>query len=1396
MTVQTAMYDERIKCFNDQLGLLKEKEAAVADQFNALRKQNQTKTDIVNSKVSNKNSNYPFATYEKCFIARTIWFSRLILPTISIRLDCDGVVYGPFRALLDSGAQPNLISYTLFKKLKCIASQASKRILGVASMPLAIKRKAAIIIRPWFESDAYEDEVMWIMPHDNSWRPILPSQELRVSKNDHAFRQTLADPEYFLPKEVHILLGIRFLAKILDKKIGTEPDGTSIFSTPFGNVIMGEHLESLDESENGLTSAVMDESMESKLNGMIERIWKMDGLDMEEVRNETGEKIGKEEKWTKEERMVEEYFMNTHCRDRNGRFIVKIPFKPGTETVGSSRSIAWRRFKCLEKKLQKNREMSDFYINEMRELIKKGHLKQVNRQPAVGKICYYIPHHFVEVKPRVVYDASCLTNTGKSLNSVQMLGPKLQPDLHTTLLRFRRHKVGVCADVQRMFNQVRLHEDQYDCQRIFWREKETDELKEYWMTVVTFGLASSPYLAVRCLIQAAREAQEEFPAAAKVIEQDFYMDDCVSGSDSVAKTVKLAKEVEKVLAGAGFRLRKWKSNKKAVLEEMNKENSEVEEHMVFAEEGQTNILGLKWMFGKDQYTFVVKTPCLTGPLTKRKIVSCVSQLYDPNGFIGASTVIGKLIIQKCWQANIDWDETVNDEIERMWNDFWREIKYLEDFRIDRWIGTSEGLKTKLVGFADSSGSAYGAVVYARTEYPNGSVMCRLITSKSRVAPLKPMTIPRLELAAAELLSRLIVELKESMEFPDMKYILFTDSSPTLYWIRKDPAKLKVYVSNRVKLIQRRTDLKCWHYVNTKHNPADLLSRGVYPSKLVDNKLWLHGPEWLSLQSTEWPMERFPLTMPDHTETEMKVCTIVEMRRELDIGVDGRGYVPVLDYAHNLERAQRILSYVIRGMNAIHAKHRRHNRITRSVETIPHPPTEKEKAWAMEYFIRKAQQQFFKAEYSALKNGKCLPDKSKLEPLKPILDDRGIMRLGGRLDRSHLDYEMKHPPIIPGASRLATLIMEQAHRRCYHGGIQVVTQFIRQRYWIPRVRDELKKFTRTCLVCVRHKPEYYEQLMGVLPSERTVPGKPFLNSGVDYAGPIKFKYVDKDGQTISEHKGWIAVFVCFKTRGVHLELVKDLSSSSFLNCFQKFIGRRGRCTRMFSDNGTSFVGAEKEIARAYATWKKDGTLDKVALEGTDWTFMTPAAPHQGGIYEAAVKSMKFHLRRIIGAKMMEHDQLVTLLTGVEAILNSRPLTPLSDDPGDMQALTPAHFWNMEPLILPPTFRHINDGDAVGRKLWIERNRILEHFWKRWENEYLTTLQERKKWRREKENIKVGQLVILKEENLPPAQWRIGRIQEVMPGADQRVRNVIVKTEGSTYKRPVQKLCVVPIDSIEV
>lgn len=355
-----------------------------------------------------------------------------------------------------------------------------------------------------------------------------------------------------------------------------------------------------------------------------------------------------------------------------------------------------------------------------------------------------------------------------------------------------------------------------------------------------------------------------------------------------------------------------------------------------------------------------------------------------------------------------------------------------------------------------------------------------------------------------------------------------------------------------------------------------------------------------------------------------------------------------------------------------------------IQTEFDPPTGEEKATAMAYFLRKTQQAYYNMEITALKNGKKITGKSKIQPLKPIMDQDGILRVGGRLERSELDYEMKHPAIIPNESRLAKLFMNYAHRMTMHGGVQVSTHFIRQKYWIPKLRSELRNCIHHCVVCVRLNARLQDQLMSDLPADRIQIGKPFLQTGVDYAGPFNCKLVDKDGQELIVVKCWIVVFVCLKTRAIHLELVTELTSIAFIRCYERFIARRGRCQRMYSDNGTCFVGAEKPIRLAMDSWLKQSTLDHIHGKGTEWRFMAPAAPHQGGIYEAAVKSMKHHLKRVVGLQILTYDQFTTFLSQVEAILNSRPLHPLSDDPNDMQALTPGHFLVGEPLIVPTAF----------------------------------------------------------------------------------------------------------------
>lgn len=389
--------------------------------------------------------------------------------------------------------------------------------------------------------------------------------------------------------------------------------------------------------------------------------------------------------------------------------------------------------------------------------------------------------------------------------------------------------------------------------------------------------------------------------------------------------------------------------------------------------------------------------------------------------------------------------------------------------------------------------------------------------------------------------------------------------------------MKTYVSNRVSSIQEKTGIECWRHIDGKDNPADLLTRGITPAELIDNKLWLMGPEWLALPQSEWPKSHIRNELVEDAMSEVKVSAVLVYRDMLRIGLEKtKQNLALLEYTGKLEKAVNILSYVDRFVNIWLGKTKVQCKRNRRGQIIPRvmPPSNEEKTKAMKYLIRKEQQEYFGKEIAAIRDGKAHMEKNSLESLRPVLDEEELLRLGGRLGRSKIDYEMKHPYIIPHDSRLAHLIMDYVHRQTKHGGIQVMMQYIRQKYWIPKLRNALRSIVHKCVVCVRMAARVETQLMAELPKERTQVGKAFLYAGVDFAGLFEIRLFGSDAKI----KIWIAIFVCMNTRAVHIEIVIGLSSVAFIACCERFIARRGRCLKIFSDNGTTFIGANKEIKR--------------------------------------------------------------------------------------------------------------------------------------------------------------------------------------------------------------------------
>lgn len=385
--------------------------------------------------------------------------------------------------------------------------------------------------------------------------------------------------------------------------------------------------------------------------------------------------------------------------------------------------------------------------------------------------------------------------------------------------------------------------------------------------------------------------------------------------------------------------------------------------------------------------------------------------------------------------------------------------------------------------------------------------------------------------------------------------------------------------------------------------------------------------------------------------------------------------------------------------------------------------------------------------------------SKLANLFPFIDKDGLLRVGGRLQNANLPYDQQHP-IILRKSFLTTLLIEKAHLATFHGDARLVEATLRRKYWIIDMKNSIRKYIRGCSKCIRYNQENSKQLMGNLPEPRVTIFAPFRHVGVDYAGPIHLKCSKGKGQKTFE--AYIAVFVCMTTKAIYLEALK------------RFFGRRGLSSDINSDNGTNFVGTDRRIDKDLkeAVRNNKTIIPILASQKIRWHFIPPAAPHFGGIWEAGVKSVKFLLKRTIGEAKLTYEEMSTLLTQIEAVLNSRPLVGMhNNDVTQIDVLTPGHFLIGRPL---------NDW-------WKLIQKLRKDFWNRWKNEYLTTLQQRNKWKIPYENIKVGTTVLIKDGNSHPASWLLARISETHYGKDGKVRVVTLRLQNSTLKRPINKLC---------
>ena len=1050
------------------------------------------------------------------------------------------------------------------------------------------------------------------------------------------------------------------------------------------------------------------------------------------------------------------------CQKVGKQWLVPYPWERDPSALPDNRTQAERKLEATERRLAKNPEHAKAYNEQMMELVKINFARKLSKEEMIaydGPI-HYIAHHEV-VRPekrttpiRIVFNSSA-TYQGHRLNDYWMKGPDLLNSLFGVILRFRENEVAVAGDISKMYHRVLIPERDQQVHRYLWRNMEIErEPDVYVKTVLTFGDKPAPAMAQIALRKTADEAKTSHPHAAKVLKDNTYMDDICDSVHSLQEAEQLTADMDDVLQQGGFKVKGWLSN-----QNLRKENEEEQGGIsmkLLQGKTEEKILGTIWNHAEDVFLFNVSQPEEI-KLTKRAILSQIARIFDPVGFAAAFLVRAKIGMQRLWQRGLEWDQELPTPVREEWIRFFQEMNYLNNVHFQRSLTPPQVIETPILCiFSDASQEAFGACAYIRWKKESSSYDIRFIAAKSRVAPLKPLTIPRLELQGAVLATRLYQSIAEETRLQFEKTVFFTDSNIVLSWIRSQAREFKPFISARVAEIQSSSDPSQWRHVPGEFNVADDVSRGVPAQDL--NKRWSAGPEFLRLPESEWPQET-ALVPPTKDEMEYRqrkiVCTVTVTKA--DEAIDPRRF-------SSWRKLIRVTALIQRFARRIRS--RRNGGQKQEGPLTPSELQEAETLW-----LKEAQ----KSLHSRMQ-------KKEFDALSPFVDDKGLIRVGGRVDNAVVTYDSRHPALLPYEHRISLLITRYMHQ-CGHSGVASTTAKIRARYWILKASKLTKSVKFKCAVCREMACRAETQQMADLPSLRLAPfTPPFHYTACDYFGPVKVKV---GRNKIAKHYG--VIFTCLNTRAVHLEMAADCSTMEFIQVLRRFFSVRGYPAVMMSDNGSQMIGAARELREMVKGFEKDHLREFCAEKGIEWKFTTPASPHQNGCTEALVKTCKTALKRAIGEQVLAPLELYTCLLEIANLVNQRPIGRIPNDPDDGAYVCPNDMLLGRATSQVPQGPFKDTRNPRHRVEFVQR--IVDSFWKRWNRDVFPTLVPRRKWRVERRNVRVGDVVTVADENAVRGKWTMGKITEVFPGADGKVRNVRVKTTKGVYSRPVTKIAVI-------
>lgn len=1081
--------------------------------------------------------------------------------------------------------------------------------------------------------------------------------------------------------------------------------------------------------------------------------------------------------------------MEATAKKTDKHYEIGLLFRYDNIELPDSYNMALKRHLYLERKMACDKQFAANVEKQIENIITKGYAKKLDaKQMSRTKRTWYLPIFVVTNankpgKLRLVWDAAAKVD-GVSLNSVLMKGPDMLCSLPSVLYAFRMGKYAVCGDIQEMYHQVKVIERDRECQRFLWKSSENDVPDEYEMQVLTFGAASSPTSAQFIKNKNASTYSEQFPRAAQAIIDKHYVDDYLDSFSSEEEAITITHQVKWIHEQGGFNMRHWISNSKNVMNSFSEPAVPEQRNLNIHDDTLIEkVLGMWWLPESDKFIYTLNFAKLKGSIfsdvkpTKRELLRFIMSFFDPLGLIACFLIHPKIVLQDVWKSHIGWDDQINDLEYENWKRWTNKLEMLKTIQIKRCYSAKLSNELpkiiQLHTFCDASEKAYSTVSYIRIEDEEG-IDVTLIGARTKVAPINPISIPRLELQAAVLAARFATHIQQTHPFVINSRIFWCDSQVVLKWLHGNPSNYRQYVSFRIGELLDSTSLKEWRWVPSAENVADDATKWSESDPISSDARWFCGPRYLYFHENEWPGGVWKDTTP--TDKELKI------HRVTSIGTISIPKIPVDPNKYSSwHRLVRVNAWINRYFFNWKAKIN-NIQMMRGGSLLCHEIINSE----IQLF-RAAQWEFYSQEINQLQRDtkSSLERKSPIHDLSPIFDTQTkLLRINGRIDAMRgIDEFKKQPIILPREHRVTHLLLDSYHRQYLHRNFETTINEVRQKFFIPQLRMKMKSVRANCQSCKNESSKPNPPQMGQLPSARLATfSRPFTFVGVDFFGPMDVLVGRR------HEKRYGALFTCMTIRAVHLEIAHSLSTDSFLLVLHSFMARRGVPQNIRCDNGTNFHGSQNELQKAINEIA-DETIRNHCMQ-IKWTFNPPASPHQGGVWEILVKSVKTNLMRVLPKRTPTDELLRGCLMEVETIINSRPLTYIPIESENSEAITPNHFLLGSSSGAKPA-GEFSDDVLVLRKNWKISQQIGQHFWRRWILEYSPTLTRRTKWFDKVKPIEVGDIVVICDENQPRNHWPLGKILETKAGKDGQVRQATVQTKTGVYVRPAVKLAVLDV-----